>query len=148
MQAGIGTDDDDGTLSSFLHVPACGLEAMKRSGEIGRENIVPFLSGKAKKQAAGGDARITHHRIEAPIRNYHVLDHRLDLMGLANIGLQYDRLPAIFSNRGDCVFGFCLAFMVMNPDVPPFSSEVSAQCSADAARSSRYKDGAFHGSLI
>ena len=148
MQARIGANDDDRTLTAFQHVPACGLEAMKCSGEVGPKDRVPFLTGKAKKQIAGRDARIAHHRIEVPIRNYHVLNHRFDLMGLANIGLQHDGLPAIFSNRGDCLFGFCLALMVMNTDVPSFSSEVSTQRSADSARPSGYENRAFPGSLI
>ncbi len=81
---------------------------MKTAGEIDADMIVPIFKAGVEKGCGARDARIVHEDIDAAEACDSLLDHRIDVLAIARIHMNRQRVAAI---GHDCVCGLLRAFL-------------------------------------
>ena len=94
---------DDAAPVALDHLALRGARAQKRAPQMHRGDRVPILVGHLVDQIVAGDAGIVDEDVERAEPLGDLLDHRLDLGGYRDIGLEADRRDAMPSGDRSAV---------------------------------------------
>ena len=129
----MGTDDDDGSTSAREQHRSHGAKTVECSCQICCDDLVPDAFRMTDKQPALGDSRIADKRRCDRRLMMPVVDHSLDRVRLADVGMVQQTCAAAFQDLPERRFSCRLVAAIVDADVPTDGGEGSTDGPADAA---------------